>query len=59
MRNDFRGGLGAGLEAALERASAATGGEEARREEVARAGRVDDLVDRRGGDLDSTSAFDR
>ena len=39
--------------------AAAPGGEEPRGEQVARAGRVDDLVDRRGGDLDSAAAFDR
>ena len=59
MRDDFGGGLRSGLEAAIQRAGAAAGGEEAGGEQIARAGRVDDLLDRCGGDLDPIAALDR
>ena len=49
----------AGFEAALERPAAAARGEEAGGEQVAGAGRVDDLVDRRRGNLDAPAVLDR
>ena len=59
MGDDFGRGDRAGFEAASKLAPAAAAGEEAGGEQVAGAGRVDDLVDRRRGDLDSLAALDR
>ena len=60
MRDDFGRGDRAGLEAAPRAARPRQrAGEEAGGEQVAGAGRVDDLVDRSRGDLDALAALDR
>ena len=59
MRDHFGGADRAGLEAAGEIAAAAARSEEAGGEQVAGAGRVDDLLDGRRRDLDALAALDR